>query len=83
MYVHKATVKPWGRTIIEVGGRPFLVVGEVGPAKARVACVLGAPLGESKDGQTPFWKWDDWKYLVRQLGWWLLKDDQRFDFKQR
>ena len=67
-----------GKTVLEVDGRPFLVIGEVGPKKARVACIMGVPMGTFDKGQTPFWEWDDWKYLLRQLNWWVLKEDTRF-----
>ena len=81
-YVHKVAVKPWGKVVLEADGHPFLVVGETGPNKARVACLLGAPLGDFSPGQTPFWQWSDWKYLLRQLLWWEMKED-RFTPYQR
>jgi uncharacterized membrane protein len=77
-YVHKVTVKSWGRTVLTAGGRPFLVIGEAGPGKARVACLLGAPMGGCGPKLTPFWQWDDWPYLMRQLQWWLMQEDYRF-----
>jgi uncharacterized membrane protein len=77
-FVHRVDVKPWGRTVLTAGGRPFLVVGETGPAKARVACLLGAPMGECGAGRTPFWEWEEWPTLLRQLQWWLLREDYRF-----
>ena len=60
-------MKPWGKVLLEVEGRPFLVVGEVGPAKAQVFCILGTPMGELGKGRTAFWEWEDWKYLMRQI----------------
>ncbi|MBI4023846.1 MAG: hypothetical protein HY360_02630 [Verrucomicrobia bacterium] len=78
LYVHKVEVKPWGKVVLEADGRPFLVIGEVGLNKARVACFLGVPMGSFDKGQTPFWEWDDWKYLFRQLIWWVMKEDDRF-----
>jgi len=64
--------------VLEAGGHPFLVIGEVGPRKARVACIMGVPMGSFGDKATPFWKWADWTYLLRQLNWWVLREDHRF-----
>jgi uncharacterized membrane protein len=78
LYVHQVEVKPWGQVVLEAAGRPFLVIGEVGPGKARVACFLGVPMGSFGPQETPFWEWTDWKYLLRQLYWWVMKEDDRF-----
>ena len=59
-------------------GHPFLVLGEVGPKQARVACLMGVPMGSFGEGETPFWEWEDWIYLLRQLNWWVLKENHRF-----
>jgi len=77
-YVHKVGVKPWGKVVLEAGGHPFLVVGEVGPRKARVACIMGVPMGSFAENATPFWEWADWTYLLRQLNWWVMKENHRF-----
>ena len=77
-YLHEVAVKPWGKTILTAGGKPFLVVGETGPGKARVACILGAPMGTLGKGKTPFWQWDDWAYLLRQVYWWVCRRDEYF-----
>ena len=80
--------KPDAQTLLTVGGKPGIVVGKVG--KGRVAVIgltcFGAsppgPLslageGESK-GQTPFWKWDYWVVLLRDLSWWVAGEDGHF-----
>lgn len=74
-YVHDVEVKPGAKVVLTVGGRPFLVIGEVGPMKARVACILGAPMGDVGEN-TPFWAWCDWPYLLRQILWWSTKRDE-------
>ncbi len=78
-FAHDVEVKDWGKVVLTAGGKPFLVIGEVGPQKARVACLLGAPMGTFKDTDTlPFWKWNDWPYLMRQIFWWVSKKDESF-----
>lgn len=72
-YVHKLDVKPEGRVVLAAAGHPFLVIRETAGG-GRVACLLGAPLGSMTEGQTPFWEWSDWPYLLRQLCWWLEND---------
>jgi uncharacterized membrane protein len=69
-YLHEVDVKPWGKVVLTAGGKPFLVTGEAGPRKARVICILGAPMGTLGKGQTAFWEWRDWRYLLRQVFWW-------------
>ncbi|HEY3418536.1 MAG TPA: glutamine amidotransferase [Armatimonadota bacterium] len=77
-YLHKVEVKPWAKVAVEVNGQPFIVYGEVGPKKARVVCILGAPMGAFAKNEMPFWQWKDWVYLLRQAAWWTMKDDRRF-----
>jgi len=55
-FIHPATPKPGAQVAMEVGGKPFMVVGEYGPADARIVCILGAPMGEPSGEQVPFWK---------------------------
>ena len=77
-WLHEVTVKPGARVVLEAGGRPMLVVGEFGPNKARVACLLAAPMGDPPAGQTPFWRSRGWPYVLRNLLWWLARDDRHF-----
>ncbi|NQU40538.1 MAG: hypothetical protein HQ523_11340 [Lentisphaerae bacterium] len=77
-YQHRVTVKPWATTILTAGGQPFLVVGQAPGCPGRVACVLGAPMGTLEEGTTPFWTWEDWPYLMRQVYWWVMRHDDFF-----
>lgn len=80
-YLHDVAIKPWGKVILTAGGKPFLVIGET-PGKARVACFLGAPMGTVTNGQgVPFWEWRDMPYLIRQVAWWVTKQDHKFTLK--
>jgi uncharacterized membrane protein len=69
-YLHNVELKPGARVVLTAGGKPFLVTGEAGPNKARVICILGAAMGTVPAGQTAFWEWSDWRYLMRQVFWW-------------
>lgn len=75
-YVHQVKVKSWGKVILSSGGKPFLVIGEYGPKKTRVACILAPPMGTVPEGEVAFWQWKDWPYLLRQVIWWVRKDDR-------
>lgn len=78
-FIHDVEVKPDAKAVLTAGGKPFLVIGEYGPRKARVACILGAPMGAMGKGETPFWKWQDWSYLLRQVIWWVARRDDQFE----
>lgn len=70
-FLHKVAVKPGAQVLARAGDEPFLVVGTYG--KGRVACVLGPPNGDPAEGQTGFWEWDDWVYLLRDASWWTMQ----------
>lgn len=72
------TVRPGARVVMQVGGQPFLVLGEYGPNQARIACLLGAPLGAPQAGQTPFWRDPGWILILRNTLWWLARHDDLF-----
>ena len=77
-YVHDVEVKPWGKVILTAAGKPFLVIGQT-PTGARVACFLGAPMGDAAEARgLAFWEWNDWLYLVRQVAWWVARHDDKF-----
>ena len=59
-FLHPATPKPGARVLMQVDGKPFMVAGEYGPNKARILCILGAPMGDARQGQIPFWQDGDW-----------------------
>jgi len=69
-YVHEAEIRPNAKVVLTVGGQPFLVIGEAGAQKGRVA-----PMGDVGEN-TPFWAWSDWPYLLRQIFWWATKRDE-------
>jgi hypothetical protein len=63
-------VKPGAKVLMQVDGKPFMVAGEYGPNKARIVCILGAPMGKAEKGQIPFWKDENWPVvLYNTLGW--------------
>jgi len=70
-FLHKVAVKPSAQVLARAGEEPFLVVGTYG--KGRVACVLASPNGDPAEGQTGFWDWDDWIYLLRDVSWWTMQ----------
>ncbi|MCG2661195.1 MAG: hypothetical protein L6437_13235 [Kiritimatiellae bacterium] len=77
-FIHEVEVKDWGKVVLTAGGKPFLVIGET-TNKARVACLMGTPMGTLQDEKgLPFWKWNDWPYLMRQIFWWVSKHDEKF-----
>jgi hypothetical protein len=71
-FLHSVEVKPGGKVVLTAAGKPFIVTSEAGPKKGRIICVLGAPMGTLRQGQLPFWKWDEWPYLLRQICWWCV-----------
>lgn len=75
---HDVKVKPGAQVLMQVDGKPFLVVGEYGPNKARIVCLLGAPLGNVQKGQTAFWQDKGWYTILRNAIWWAGKKDDHF-----
>ena len=59
--------KPLAKVLAQVDGKPFIVAGEYGPKKARIVCILGAPMGAPTKGQIPFWHGSG--VLSRPPGW--------------
>lgn len=67
---HAVKVKPSGEVLMEAGdGAPLLVVQNYG--KGKVACFMGAPLGEPPNGQKPFWEWDGFVPFLKNTVAWL------------
>ncbi len=64
-WLHAATPKPGSKVLMQVDGKPFLVAGQYGPNKARILCLLGAPLGTPAKGQAPFWKDEMWPLMLK------------------
>ena len=77
-FLHDVTVKPGAQVLMQVDGKPFMVAGEYGPNKARIVCILGAPLGNPQKGQTAFWEEKDWYLILRNAIWWAGKKDEHF-----
>jgi len=76
-YLHSVTVKPGGQVLAQAGDKPFIVAGEYG--EGRVVCILGVPWGEPGEQGTPFWEWDDWVDLFREVCWWAVKNTTDVD----
>jgi uncharacterized membrane protein len=77
-FLHDVKVKPGAQVLMQVDGKPFMVAGEYGPNKARIVCILGAPLGNPQKGQTPFWQDKGWYLILRNAIWWAGKKDDHF-----
>jgi hypothetical protein len=75
-YVHDLQARPEAQTIITVGGRPGVVVGQSG--KGRVAVIGMTCFGAPAESQTAFWEWRAWVLLLRDLAWWVAGQDDRF-----
>jgi uncharacterized membrane protein len=76
-YLHGLSPRPGAQVLITAGGKPALIVGQVG--QGRVACVALTCLGSPAEGQTPFWRWPAWPLLLRDLSWWVAGEDRHFD----
>jgi hypothetical protein len=74
--VHDLQARPEAQTIITVGGKPGLVVGKSG--KGRVAVIGMTCFGAPTESQTPFWQWQSWVLLLRDLAWWVAGQDEHF-----
>ena len=72
-WLHEVAPKADGEVLMHAGDRPLLVVGRYG--KGKVACWLGAPCGETVQGQTAFWDWPGWDRLMANTIRWLADWD--------
>jgi uncharacterized membrane protein len=70
-YLHRVQAKPGAHVWVSAGGEPFLVAGSAG--EGRVVCVLGIPWGEEGGQTLPFWAWDGWVHLLREVIWWAAR----------
>ena len=70
-FLHRARLAEDAQVFARAGEAPFVVGGAVG--QGRVVCVLGLPQGTPTEGQTPFWAWPDWLYLMRNATWWAIR----------
>jgi uncharacterized membrane protein len=70
-FIHRGKLKEQTKVLATAGDAPFLIAGEFG--KGRVVCVLGVAIGSGDKKQIPFWKWNDWTYLMRNATWWAMR----------
>lgn len=75
-FLHRARLADGAQVFARAGQEPFVVGGTFG--KGRVVCVLGLPQGAPAQGQTPFWTWPDWPYLMRNAIWWAMRRPKGF-----
>ena len=69
---HQVKVKKTGEVLMAAGDYdPLLVVQPYGLGK--VACFLGAPLGDPPKGQKPFWEWAGFVPLMKNTVEWLYE----------
>jgi len=71
-WLHEAQPRPGSTVALNAGSRPLLVLGSHG--EGRVASFLGTPMGIPGEGQVPFWEWDGWPGLLRNVLRWLGGD---------
>jgi len=74
--MHRVRLKPGAKVFIQAGGHPFAVGGTYG--KGRVVCILAQATGSPSNGpsskqQIPFWRWNGWPEMMRDLTWWALR----------
>jgi uncharacterized membrane protein len=74
--VHDLQPRAEAQTLITVGGKPGLVVGKCG--KGRVVVIGMTCFGAPAESQIPFWQWDSWLLLLRDLAWWAAGQDEHF-----
>lgn len=74
-WIHRVKPKADAQVILAAGDYPCLVAGRVG--QGRVVVFAGTPLGLAGQGHRPFWEWDGWLILVKNLGQWLMTREGR------
>jgi uncharacterized membrane protein len=87
-FTHDLQAKPDAQTLITVGGKPGVVVGKIGKGRVAVigmTCFGASPPGPlplagegGADAKTPFWQWNYWVLLLRDLSWWVAGQDEHF-----
>jgi uncharacterized membrane protein len=70
-WIHKLKPKPEATVVLKAGDYPLFVIGQYG--KGKVALFAGTPLGKPAEGQIPFWAWDGWPTLLRNVTVWMEK----------
>jgi uncharacterized membrane protein len=73
---HFVTPKENSEVVLKAGEQPALVLGTYG--KGKVAVLTLSPTGMGAEGEIPWWDWDGWFPLVRNIFTWLTEvEDQR------
>ena len=66
---HLVTLKKDAQLVLKAGDAPALVIGRYG--KGRVAVLTLSPTGEGAAGETPWWNWEGWGPLMKNVFSWL------------
>ncbi len=72
---HFAKINPSAEILWQVGQHPVLIKGAY--QKGRILCFLGAPLGDPKDGSTPYWESEEYVSAMRKIIMETLKEIQK------
>ncbi len=72
-WYHRVEPKQDALIIVQADTNAILVAGRYG--KGRVAVFAGTVMGVPKEGQTPFWMWEDWPDLMARTTRWLTAPD--------
>jgi len=77
LWYHRAKPKPDATVLARAGKQPLIVVQRVG--KGRVVAFLGTVLGDAGEDERPFWRWEDWPDLLKEMLTWAAgqKEIQR------
>jgi uncharacterized membrane protein len=70
---HFLTPKKDSIVMLQAGDKPALVVGRYG--KGKVAALSLSPTGVGAQGEVPWWDWDGWFPLVRNLFVWAKRKE--------
>ena len=68
-FIEPAAAKLGTEVVLKAGEQPALILGSYG--KGKVALLTLCPTGLGTDGETPWWDWNGWGPLVRNLFTWL------------
>jgi len=66
---HFVTPRPGAEVVLNAGDRPTLILGRYG--KGKVAVLTLSPTGEAAGSETPWWDWDGWSALMKNIFTWL------------
>jgi uncharacterized membrane protein len=66
---HSVRERAGAEVVLRAGEQPALVLGSYG--KGKVAVLTLSPTGEQQPGETPWWGWDGWAQVTKNLFTWL------------